>query len=218
MNYAVKYYGLKSNPCQVTGGMGKAGVRRLEFWTNDQFTAFIKTVNDDVMRLAFMVLFYAGIRCGEMLALTPSDFDQDAGTLRINKTYHRYDRTDVITSPKTANSNRVVSIPQFLTDAIQSCIERIYGLESNSRIFYSVTPQKMETAMKNGASAANIPRITLHGLRHSHVSLLIDMGFTTYLIAERIGDSPDMVNRVYGHLYPNKHVEVANKLQGLVSN
>ncbi len=48
-------------------------------------------------------------------------------------------------------------------------------------------------------------------------SLLIDMGFSPYLIAERIGDSVDMVNNIYGHLYPNKHNEVANKLQELVS-
>ncbi len=52
--------------------------------------------------------------------------------------------------------------------------------------------------------------------REPHVSLLIDMGFTPHLIAERIGDTVEMVNKVYGHLYPNKHNEVANRLNQLI--
>ena len=69
--------------------------------------------------------------------------------------------------------------------------------------------------MKNGAAAAGIPLIRIHDLRHSHVSLLIDMKFQPLLIAERIGDTVEMVNRVYGHLYPNRHNEVAEKLEKL---
>lgn len=59
-------------------------------------------------------------------------------------------------------------------------------------------------------------RIRIHDIRHSHVSLLIDMGFTPHLIAERIGDTVEMVNKVYGHLYPNKHYEVADRLNQLI--
>ena len=44
------------------------------------------------------------------------------------------------------------------------------------------------------------------------------MGFPAMLIAERIGDTVEMVNNVYGHLYPNRHEEVADRLQALVSN
>lgn len=51
---------------------------------------------------------------------------------------------------------------------------------------------------------------------HSHVSLLIDMGFSAHLIAERIGDTVQMVNNTYGHLYPTKHKEVADKLNNLI--
>jgi hypothetical protein len=47
--------------------------------------------------------------------------------------------------------------------------------------------------------------------------MLIDLGFSPHLIAERIGDTVDMVNNVYGYLYPNRHIEVAEKLQEIVS-
>jgi len=59
--------------------------------------------------------------------------------------------------------------------------------------------------------------IRIHDIRHSHVSMLIDLGFSPHLIAERIGDTVDMVNNVYGYLYPNRHIEVAEKLQEIVS-
>ena len=45
---------------------------------------------------------------------------------------------------------------------------------------------------------------------------MIDMGFSPNLIAERIGDTVQMVNRTYGHLYPNRHGEVAEQLERMI--
>ena len=90
-------------------------------------------------------------------------------------------------------------------------------MQTEDRIFQPVTQSKLQTAIKNGCEGTGIKRIRIHELRHSHVSMLIDMGFTPFLIAERIGDTPEMINKVYGHLYPNRHQEVADKLNKLVS-
>ena len=76
-----------------------------------------------------------------------------------------------------------------------------------------MTPSRLYTAIEKGAAATNIKRIRVHDLRHSHVSLLIDMEVPPLLIAERIGDTVEMVNRTYGHLYPNRHREVADQLE-----
>ena len=70
--------------------------------------------------------------------------------------------------------------------------------------------------MKRACEAADIPYIRIHDLRHSHVSLLIDLKFTPHLIAERIGDTVQMVNNTYGHLYPARHQEVADCLNKLI--
>ena len=67
--------------------------------------------------------------------------------------------------------------------------------------------------LNNVADQAGLKRITVHGLRHSHVSYLISKGLSVYEIAERIGDNVEMVTKVYGHMFPNpqKHiVEVLN--------
>lgn len=217
LNFAMRYYGLHSNPCQITEPIGRSNVRRLDFWTREEFDTFMTTVQALPVRVAFMVLFYTGMRCGELLALTLGDFNMAAGTLSVSKTYHREHGEDIITTPKTDNSDRIITLPAFLLDILKDYTGRIYGLESDDRIFQNVTPRKLKTAMTNGSKSAGIKPIRIHDLRHSHVSLLIDMGFSSFLIAERIGDTPDMVNKVYGHLYPNRHKEVADKLNLLVS-
>ena len=217
LNYAMRYYGLPSNPCRISGSIGKNGVRRLNFWTLEQFQAFIGTIKRLPVKVAFLVLFYSGIRRGELLALTLADFDQNAGTITINKTFHRYGKVDHITTPKTENSNRTVTLPPFLVETLKEYIAHIYDIQPETRLFSTITEHVLARALKNGSQAAGLEHIQIHSLRHSHVSLLIDMGFSPYLIAERIGDTPEMVNRVYGHLYPNRHQEVADKLQALVS-
>jgi integrase len=63
---------------------------------------------------AFEILYWTGIREGELLALTPEDFNFLKKTLRINKSFQRLEGKDVITEPKTPKSNRTIVMPDFL--------------------------------------------------------------------------------------------------------
>ncbi len=78
---------------------------------------------------AFEILYWTGIREGELLALTPNDFDFTKKTLRINKSYQRLEGKDVITDPKTPKSNRVIVMPDFLALEIEDFISRLMALE-----------------------------------------------------------------------------------------
>lgn len=100
-------------------------------------------------------------------------------------------------------------------EQLKSYCSRIYGLTPGDRVF-TFTKSLIRGTMKRCADVAGIPFIRIHDLRHSHVSLLIDMGFSAHLIAERIGDTVQMVNNTYGHLYPTKHQEVADRLEQLI--
>lgn len=215
-NYAVKYYGLRSNPCSITGMIGKSKAGRMDFWTQEEFKQFIAYVPDQLSNLAFQMLFYTGIRSGELLALLPSDIDLESGTVTITKTFSREQGEDVITSPKTENSIRSVILPPSLVEQLRTYIDRIYDIDAWGRLF-PFTRSKLRIAMDKGCSGSGVKHIRLHDLRHSHVSLLIEMGFQPLLIAERIGDTVEMVNDIYGHLYPNKHRDVATALDALVS-
>lgn len=215
-NFAKKYYRLAENPCHIVGTMGKARADRMDFWTLDEYEMFILHVKKPEYIAAFTMLYYTGLRCGELLALTLNDVDFQAASISVTKTYDRVGGQDVITPPKTDNSVRTVTLPPFVVKDLQDYIGRLYGIQPEDRIF-PFTRNRLTRALRNACKCSGIKIIRLHDIRHSHVSLLIDMGFSPILIAERIGDTVDMVNSIYGHLYPNRHRDVADRLQQIVS-
>lgn len=214
MNYAVSYYGLHTNPCNKAGHMGKR-TRSLKFWTREQYLSVLTEITDISARMALQLLFYSGMRFGELLALTFQDLDFEHCTISITKSLQRKATGDLITPPKTDNGNRTITIPSLIMQELKQYTDKIYGIQPEQHIF-TFTKSLVRGNMKRGSEAAGVPFIRIHDLRHSHVSLLIDMGFTPHLIAERIGDTVQMVNNTYGHLYPNKHGEVAEKLNQLI--
>ena len=147
----------------------------------------------------------------ELLALTPADFDFEKRTVSITKSYQRLNGQDLITTPKTEKSNRVIQMPQFLVDEIQDYLKQLYNIQSNDRMF-TVTKSYLYHEMDRGAKKANIKRIRIHDLRHSHVSLLIDMGFSATAIADRVGHESIDITYNYAHLFPSRQLEMANKL------
>ena len=163
---------------------------------------------------AFQMLYWCGIREGELLALTPADFDFEKGTVKISKSYQRLNGRDVITSPKTKKSNRTIKMPQFLCEEMQECISMMYGLKKKDRIF-TITKYYLHHEMDRGSKQAGVKRIRIHDLRHSHISLLIDMGVSAVAIADRVGHESIEITFRYAHLFPSKQTEMANKLDDL---
>ena len=160
---------------------------------------------------AFEMLYWCGIREGELLALTPADFDFDAGTVSITKSYQRLKGQDVITTPKTKKSNRVIQMPDFLIDEMRDYLKQFYSLESDSRLF-PISKNYLHREMERGCKATGVKKIRVHDLRHSHVSLLIDMGFTALAIADRVGHESIDITYRYAHLFPTTQNEMAKKL------
>ena len=211
-NHAVKFYGLKDNPAAKVGNMGKAKAREMLFWTQEEYKKFSEEMMDKpVSFYAFEMLYWCGIREGELLALTPADFDFDRETVTISKSYQRIKGEDVITCPKTKKSNRVIQMPQFLSEEIQDYIKQLYGVEHDSRLF-PLSKHSMKSAMEKACKATSVKVIRLHDLRHSHVSLLIDMGFSALAIAERVGHESIDITYRYAHLFPTRQTEMAVKL------
>ena len=163
---------------------------------------------------AFQMLYWTGIREGELLALTPADFDFERGTVKISKTYQRLKGKDVITSPKTKKSNRTIQMPDFLCEEMQEFFKMQYGLKKKDRIF-TINKSYLHREMDRGAEAAGVKRIRIHDLRHSHISLLIDMGFSAVAIADRVGHESIEITYRYAHLFPSKQKEMANRLDDL---
>ncbi|SCI04360.1 Integrase [uncultured Ruminococcus sp.] len=217
-NYAVKYYSLSENPCHKAGSMGKKKAEEMQFWTFEEYSKFEQAVRHKIRtHTAFELLYYTGMRIGELLALTPSDVVLKACTISISKTYQRLGGKDVVTPPKTPKSKRVISIPEFLRDELKDYLSSIYGLKDTDRIF-PVTKYALTHDMENYSKKAGIKKIRLHDLRHSHASLLIEKGFSPLLIADRLGhENVETTLNTYSHLYPTKESELISCLQGLKS-
>lgn len=212
-NHAVRYYGLKNNPAAIAGNMGSEQHKEMLFWTKEEYLKFSYAIMDKPRSFyAFEILYWCGIREGELLALTPSDFDFEKGNLSITKSYQRLKGKDVITAPKTPKSVRVIKMPQFLMDEIKDYIKTLYGIGPNDRIF-EVTKYNLHHEMNRGAKQANVKRIRIHDLRHSHISLLIDMGFSAVAIADRVGHESIDITYKYAHLFPSKQTEMAEQLE-----
>ena len=168
-NHAVKYYGLPANPVKKAGHMGTKKSREMLFWTREEYEKFSEAIMDKPLAYyAFEMLYWCGLREGELLALTPSDFDFEKGTVSVSKTYTRLNRKDVITTPKTEKSNRTVQMPQNVCDKMRDYIQSLYKPEPDERIF-PFTKYFLTSEMQRGSKAAGVKRIRIHDLRHPYV-------------------------------------------------
>ena len=212
-NYAVRYYDLKSNPCVKAGSMGKSKAEEMDFWTGEEFRKFIDSVmNKRLSYMAFMTLYWTGMRMGELLALNPKDIDLEKRTISITKSYQRLGKKDVITPPKTPKSKRVITIPEFLAADIKDYMDSLYELQENDRLF-PITKYYLEHEMQRGIKESGVKRIRVHDLRHSHASMLIELGFSPLEIANRLGhEKVETTLNTYAHLYPNKQTKLAERL------
>ena len=168
-NYAVRYYDLKSNPCAKAGSMGKSKAEEMDFWTGEEFRKFIDSVmNKRLSYMAFMILYWTGMRLGELLALNPKDVDLEKRTISITKSYQRLGKKDVITPPKTSKSKRVITIPEFLAADIKDYMDSLYDLQEDDRLF-PITKYYLEHEMQRGIKESGVKRIRVHDLRHPYV-------------------------------------------------
>lgn len=217
--HAQRIYYLKDNPCKRVKKMGRSDNRSLNFWTLEEYRKFIDTFDKGSMHyLMFELLFWTGMREGELLALTKNDIDVGQMTLRINKTYFRLHGEDVITTPKTDSSIRTIDLPKFLVDEVQEYWSKLYKHPSDARLF-PVVAEALQHIMARHIKKAEIKKIRVHDLRHSHCAYLINQGVQPLIIKERLGHKDIKVTlNTYGHLYPSEQKRVANLLNDLNGN
>ena len=212
-NHAVNFYNLPYNPARRAGTIGSEAVKEMDFWTKEEYLKFSEAMMDKPRSYyAFEMLYWCGMRSGELLALTPADIDFEKQTVTISKTFHRSKGRDIITSPKTKKSNRTIKMPTFLCEEMQEYIKMLYDIKPDERLF-SVTKSYLSHEMERGARQAGVKKIRVHDLRHSAVSLLINMGFSVLAIGERMGHEAEKITYRYAHLFPTVQTEMAEKLE-----
>ena len=212
-NHAQKIYKLQENPCKHVKRMGKADAKKVEFWTEEEFYKFLQVLEPGTENyLIAEILFWTGIREGELLALTPQNIDLEKNLIEINETYTRIGKRDVITTPKTETSIRKVHIPEFLKEEIKEYLSGKYQMPKNERIF-TIVSRTLQKRMDKAIEKAGVKKIRVHDLRHSHVAYLIHQGVPAIVIKERLGHKDIRITmNTYGHLYPSEQTKVAEML------
>ncbi len=216
INFARKYYNLETNPCEQAGSIGTSKADGMQCWTLEEFFAFRKGIKDRTESLiCFDVLYWTGMREGELLALSERDIDFEKKEISINKSYQRLERQDVITTPKTRKSRRRVSIPDFLCRELLEYMEGPCYDKRNERCF-PFSKAFLNYEMRRGCRNTGVKKIRVHDIRHSHVSLLIDQGFDALVIADRVGhENVSTTLNTYAHLFPNKQMALVSSLESL---
>ncbi len=214
--HAERYYGLIPNPTSKTPRIGERDAQEMCFWTRDQYLAFSDWLSssDPVMFTPIEVLYWTGVRLGELLALMPNDIDFNKCEMYVRHSFRKVRGHDAMTPPKTEKSVRKIVIPEFLRDELRDYIDNVSKCAYNERIFKDIDSRKIRAALDAGIEATGVPRIRIHDLRHSHVSLLIDMGYSAVAIAERTGHESTDITFRYAHLMPDTQEKMASAISG----
>lgn len=204
------------------------------FLTYDEFKQFINVVDNKYYYLIFSFLYYTGLRIGEASALNWTDIDFENKTLSINKTLSNKigNGSYKILAPKTENSNRIIDLDDNLIELLKKHYKeesKIYKFTKNMFIFGNMNHLSTTTLRRylnkylklSGIKSKRINYkegesiITIHGFRHSHASLLINLGLDFKDVAERLGDTVEMVQNTYYHMFPEKKSNTVNALNKL---
>ena len=122
---------------------------------------------------------------------------------------------EIVGPTKTAKGNRVVNMPDRLAEEMKDYFNMCYD-KANTRAFPTGKTMLMR-AMKRGSAKAGVKKIRIHDLRHSHISLLINLGFSAVDIAKRVGHESITITLRYAHMFPNAQNQMMNKLDQLMN-
>lgn len=229
LKYGVIYYNFNQNILSKITLYPSHNERKkqIEYWTFEEFNNFINIVDNEYYKLIFNFLYYTGVRKGEMFALNWNDLSFKNKELNIDKTlnYKVNDKLYDITTPKTKKSYRKIDIPNNLINDLKEYYNTLKNKKNFTKdmfIFGNTRPipqttltRQFDKYIKIAQEKYDIKHITIHGLRHSHVSLLINNGCDEYEVADRLGHTIEMTRTIYFHMFPIKKKNAVNILNNL---
>lgn len=210
-SYGVKRYNLPFNP---VSSISKPTERTTDgnFWTLEQFKTFKACADPSLCLIAAEIIYYTGLRHGELLGLTVSDIDLINNKLTVNATRDTFGRR----APKTKTSRRVVYLAPYVTGLFADIISALYNREPETLLF-PLSTNTLNKYLQRNAEAAGLPIITVHGLRHSHASLLANNNASLHAISDRLGhSSPVITANIYTHMFNEKRQALAEDLQKII--
>lgn len=204
IKWCSKRYGIKNFLEDIEMPKRREQKREYTIWTKDQFMHFYSFIDNPRDKALFYTLFFSGIRCGELQALTPKDYDGKALTIKATYTRKTMDKSAYkITSTKNYKVH-TVPLPAHARAVLDEWLayKKQYDLPNNF-IFgkeHPLSSNAIHNALSHYTALANLPPIRVHDFRHSYVSMLLSNGANVAVIATLIGDTIEQVVKTYSHL------------------
>ncbi len=214
LNYATRRKLLSVNPIRDAEKLPVSQKKNIAVWTLEQYNIFYNSLKKEQHRLAFNLMFFCGMRIGEVLALTPADINDDC-TISVHHTLGKVNGNKVLLAPKTPTSERTISVPQFVFDQLMNYVTHIYDCKPDMLIF-NASRKNFANLLQYYGTKNNLPPMTPHGLRHSNASILLKLTGDIAMVAQRLGHKNSKVTlQVYAHMLPGADREASNILNKL---
>lgn len=214
--FCQRNYNIENNPVLLTSRPKPySNDRRAKFWTVEQFWKCYSMIDEPVYKIIFTIIYWSGLRIGEVLALTPNDIKPDR--ICVNKNLMELKRRYKIDTPKNDTSIREVVIPNYLYTQIQNYISTQYSLKKDETIFAGINQHDAWNKLLKWLKRAGLPYISPHILRHSYASVLYSNSNDITVVASQIGHADiNTTFKFYAHMMPSKDLEAVSKLEQTV--
>lgn len=197
--------------------------REIKILEKTEITTVIEAAKLVGLYIPVLVAVTTGVRRGELLALRWADIDLKSATLTVNQSLERGKGGYVFKAPKTKNSRRAISLPietvkalrEHYAAQLEGRLKLGLGRDPRGLVFARADGQPMDadTLSKSFGRlvrAAKVTPITLHGLRHTHISHLLMDGVHVKIVGERAGHANVTTTlNVYAAYVPNMQADVA---------
>jgi integrase len=197
--------------------------REIKILSKDEMGTLLKAAQGTWLHLPVLVALTTGLRRGELLGLRWSDLDLKAGTLTVNQSLERLKGKVTFKAPKTKTSQRSITVPTFTVHALQEhratqAEERMklgLGRDPRGLVFTRADGEPLDADSVTKAfgrliAAIGVTPITLHGLRHTHISHLLMDGVHVKVVSERAGHANvNITLSVYAAYIPSMQADAA---------
>ena len=181
--------------------------------TAPQAQAVLQAAQTQRLGALYVLALFLGLRRGELLGLRWEDVDLDGGKLEVVHTLQRVGGALQLVPPKTESSRRTVPLPSVCVEALREHKRRQFrersdawpdwedhGLVFPSRRGTPMEPDNLRRSWSVIRAAAGLPGVRFHDLRHTCVTLLLDLGVPPHVVREIVGHSAiEVTMTIYAH-------------------
>ena len=237
--YANSKFELNYNPVSLSGRFKRRNdeviktEEKLRYITYEEYCKLIEVIHDDLYHCLFLTFYFAGMREGEMQALTWNDIDFNRKVVIVNKTLSTNTKEGIYKITNTKNClNREISMSKILDEELIRYKEGVMKYDDFSSEWFVfgngdfLSTYQMNKYRKIYFKEAGLEKrlITIHEFRHSHVSLCINEYIKSgqsdstkffLMMSQRMGHSLRVMQETYMHLFPSVQDNIVSLLDNL---